>query len=156
MGKVLSLDEATGHREKLKKEGTKVVFTNGCFDILHAGHVSCLIEARKLGGALFVGLNSDASVKRLKGSERPIFPESERAEILASLEAVDAVVIFEEDTPLETIKKLVPDILVKGGDWGIGDIVGKDIVEGNGGKVVSLKYIEGSSTSKIIEKIGKK
>jgi rfaE bifunctional protein nucleotidyltransferase chain/domain len=131
----------------------KVVFTNGCFDILHRGHVSYLNEAKSLGDKLIIGLNSDASVKRLKGDSRPINSESDRKFVLENLKAVDEVFIFEEDTPLELIKKIMPDVLVKGGDWSVDQIVGSKEVLQNGGEVKSLKFIEGKSTTGIIEKI---
>jgi D-beta-D-heptose 7-phosphate kinase/D-beta-D-heptose 1-phosphate adenosyltransferase len=132
----------------------KVVFTNGCFDILHAGHVQYLEAAKGLGDILVVGLNSDASVQRLKGKNRPVNNQSDRAIVLAALEAVDYVIIFEEDTPYNLIQALQPDILVKGGDWKEADIVGADIVKAKGGKVISLPYIAGLSTTGIISKIG--
>lgn len=138
--------------EKAHKQGHKVVFTNGCFDLLHVGHVRYLQEAKTLGDQLVVGVNSDASVKRLKGESRPIQSESDRAEILLALKAVDGVAIFTEDTPLELIKKITPDILVKGGDWSVDQIVGADHVLDSGGKVLSLNFIDGKSTTKIIEK----
>ncbi|MGN0351047.1 MAG: D-glycero-beta-D-manno-heptose 1-phosphate adenylyltransferase [Roseburia sp.] len=131
----------------------KIVFTNGCFDILHVGHIRYLQEAAKLGGILVVGLNSDASVKRLKGPERPINSELERAEMLCALGFVDYVVIFEEDTPLELIKKIQPDVLVKGGDYTNEYVVGTSEVEGRGGKLVLIPFVEGKSTTNIIERI---
>lgn len=132
----------------------KIVFTNGCFDILHTGHVTYLQEAKKLGNKLVVGLNSDNSVKRLnKGPSRPLQDEQSRAIVLAALTAVDAVVIFDEDTPLELIKAVKPDVLVKGGDWKPEQIVGGDFVTQNGGKVVSIPFVEGYSTTRIEEKI---
>jgi len=155
MGKILSVERAALLRKKLREENRSVVFTNGCFDILHAGHVAYLFEARMLGDALFVGLNGDASTRRLKGEGRPVFPQDERAEILSAIEAVDCVVVFDEDTPLELIKALVPDVLVKGGDWKVEDIVGKDVVERAGGRVESLGYLQGRSTSGILKKLGK-
>ena len=131
----------------------KTVFTNGCFDILHVGHIRYLAEARALGNKLVVGINSDDSVKRLKGESRPINSQLNRREMLLALRCVDEVVIFEEDTPLNLIKKVNPDILVKGGDWSVENIVGSDFVIGNGGKVLSLPFHEGNSTTGIIEKI---
>jgi rfaE bifunctional protein nucleotidyltransferase chain/domain len=136
-----------------ESEAKNVVFTNGCFDILHAGHVLYLEEARALGDILIVGLNSDASVKRLKGSSRPINPERERAMVLAALEAVSYVCIFEDDTPYNLIQSINPDILVKGGDWQTQDIVGSDIVLAKGGQVRSLSFTEGLSSSNVIAKI---
>ena len=130
-----------------------MVFTNGCFDILHVGHARYLREASELGDFLIVGLNTDASVKSLKGSKRPIVPELERAEMLCHLEVVDAVVLFDEDTPYELISALKPKILVKGGDWSPNEIVGSDVVFKNGGIVKSLSLIDGRSTTNIIKKI---
>lgn len=153
-GKVLSLEEALKYRQELKRKNKKVVFTNGCFDIIHYGHIQYLFAAAKLGDALFIGLNSDSSVKKLKGEKRPVFPASERAEILSSFECVDVVVIFEEETPFNLIYKLLPDFLVKGGDYEISEIVGKDIVEKNGGKVVVVPYVKGYSTTEILKRIG--
>ncbi|HNQ77390.1 MAG TPA: D-glycero-beta-D-manno-heptose 1-phosphate adenylyltransferase [Acidobacteriota bacterium] len=155
MGRILTLNEAVKWRERLKSEGKTLVFTNGCFDILHVGHTRYLFEARAMGDALMVGLNSDASTARLKGEGRPVYPEKERAEILCSLEAVDAVVIFGEDTPFSLISAVVPDVLVKGGDWKVDDIVGKDIVLAAGGRVTNISYQEGHSTTGILERIGK-
>lgn len=135
------------------KQNKKVVFTNGCFDIFHVGHSRYLRETSKLGDILVVGLNSDSSVKRLKGEKRPIVTQNERAELLASLEFVSYVVIFEEDTPYNLISKIKPDIITKGGDYNPNDVVGKDIIESYGGKVVICPLIEGKSTTNIIEKI---
>jgi len=131
----------------------KIVFTNGCFDLLHAGHVLYLEEAASLGDYLIVGLNSDSSVRRLKGSKRPINNEQDRSTVLAGLSSVSFIIIFEEDTPYNLIAEILPDILVKGGDWQTGAIIGGDIVLQNGGKVQSLLYQEGKSTTKTIEKI---
>ncbi|GAB4454864.1 MAG: hypothetical protein OHK0036_18490 [Bacteroidia bacterium] len=131
--------------------GKKIVFTNGCFDILHPGHVYYLNKAKSFGDILIVGLNSDASVKRLKGEKRPIHPQDKRAEVLASILCVDYICIFEEDTPLNLIQMVQPDVLVKGGDYTIDKIVGADFVIQNGGKVEIIPYLEGFSTTKIIE-----
>jgi rfaE bifunctional protein nucleotidyltransferase chain/domain len=131
----------------------KIVFTNGCFDILHSGHIAYLYEAKKLGDILIIGLNSDNSIKRIKGEKRPIVLQEERAFLLSALEMVDYVTIFDEDTPYELIKIIKPHILVKGGDWPIDNIVGKDIVESYGGKVLNIPLIEGKSTTNIIERI---
>ena len=131
----------------------RIVFTNGCFDLLHPGHVRYLAEARDLGHRLVVGLNSDASVKRLKGADRPVQDENARAFVLAGLSTVDAVIIFDEDTPLNLIKAIQPDVLVKGGDWPEDQIVGAEIVKARGGEVLSLPFSEGYSTSELIEKI---
>lgn len=134
-------------------KGKKIVFTNGCFDILHVGHVAYLNEARKLGDALFLGLNSDDSIKRLKGSDRPINKEADRKYVLENLRAVSFVEIFTEDTPLELIEQVKPSILVKGGDWKPEQIVGSEFVLNNGGEVLSLNFIEGHSTSSIIKTV---
>lgn len=144
-------------KNKLKnpkgKGSHKVVFTNGCFDILHAGHVRYLNAAKKLGDVLVVGLNSDKSVKKIKGKGRPIVPERERAEVLSGLESVNHVVLFSDDTPYELIKALKPDILVKGADWKHGEIVGEDILKEYGGKVRRIRLVDGKSTTNIIKKI---
>ena len=131
----------------------RVVFTNGCFDLLHPGHIQTLEKARSLGDLLVVGVNSDRSVRLLKGESRPLIPEPERAEILAALEAVDFVVLFDEDPPRELIARLCPDLLVKGADWGADEVVGRAEVEASGGRVVSLPIEPGYSTSAILEKI---
>lgn len=141
-----------GSNKDLNKESKKVVFTNGCFDILHIGHVRYLKQAKTLGDVLVVGMNSDASVKRLKGPNRPIQCEQDRSEILSSLECVDYVCLFEEDTPFELIRELLPDVLVKGGDWPTESIVGYEIVLQNGGQVLSLDFVEGRSSTAIINK----
>jgi len=146
--KILPLDDLKEIVAKLKSAGRKIVFTNGCFDLLHIGHIRYLKEARKLGDVLIVGLNSDASVRRLK-PQRPLNEESQRAEVLASLEMVDFVILFSEDTPYKLIESIRPDVLVKGGDWKKEDIVGSDIVA----EVHSLPYVPGVSTSSIINKI---
>ena len=136
----------------LQASGRRVVFTNGCFDILHPGHIEILRQARALGDALIVAINSDSSVRRLKGSDRPIFSQIERAEILSALEMVDYVCVFEEDTPLEAILKIRPDVLVKGADW-VENIVGQTEVEGWGGKVVAVPLVPGKSTTRIIDRV---
>lgn len=136
------------------REGT-VVFTNGVFDLLHPGHVRYLQDARALGDALIVGLNSDRSVGANKGPERPITPENERAEILLALECVDAVAIFDDDTPAEIIKRVQPDVLVKGADWGPDNIVGRDTVEARGGRVVRMPLLEGYSTTELLRRVRK-
>jgi rfaE bifunctional protein nucleotidyltransferase chain/domain len=137
----------------LRRAGKRIVFTNGCFDLLHPGHIYTLTQAKALGDVLVVAINSDASVKRLKGEERPILNQEERAVMLSALAVVDYVTIFAEDTPLEVIRLLVPDVLVKGGDWGADAVVGRDIVEAHGGKVVLIPYQAGFSTTDIIERI---
>jgi D-beta-D-heptose 7-phosphate kinase/D-beta-D-heptose 1-phosphate adenosyltransferase len=142
--------------EDLKKKGKRIVFTNGCFDLLHLGHVRYLENSKSLGDVLVVGVNSDRSVRSLKGPERPILPEEERTEILSGLACVDFVTIFDELTPLDLISSLQPHILVKGGDWTKEAVVGKEVVEQSGGKVVILPFVEGSSTSNLIETILKR
>ena len=155
----MKLEEAILRFGREKRNGPasrarrRVVFTNGCFDLLHPGHVRGLEQARRMGDVLIVGLNSDQSVRQLKGSARPVIPEAERAEILSALESVDAVVIFDELTPREVISRLLPDVLVKGGDWPGEQIVGRKEVEAAGGRVVSLPFVPGYSTSAILEKI---
>jgi len=139
----------------LKNEGKSIVFTNGCFDILHYGHVKYLQEAKNTGNILVVAVNSDSSVKKLKGPSRPIVGQKNRTRVLSALESVDFVTIFSEDTPLKLIKLLKPDILVKGGDWDKKSIVGGRLVQSWGGKVISLPYVKGQSTTNIIDKIGK-
>jgi len=153
MNVLKSLDELKRIRKKLKDEGKKVVFTNGCFDLIHAGHVDYLLKAKSLGDILIVGLNTDESVKRIKGERRPILKQKERAFIISNLKPVDYVVLFNEDTPKELISKLIPDILVKGADWSIDKIVGADIVTENGGTVKTIDFVNEQSTSKIIEEI---
>jgi len=150
---VLTLEEIILRFGKEKRNGKRVVFTNGCFDLLHPGHIESLEKARALGDVLVVGLNSDESVRTLKGPGRPVTPAEERAEILASLECVDAVLIFEELTPQRVIAALLPDVLVKGGDWPGNQIVGREEVEAAGGKVVRVDVVEGYSTSEILKKI---
>jgi rfaE bifunctional protein nucleotidyltransferase chain/domain len=139
--------------DKLKNEEKKIVFTNGCFDLLHRGHVEYLKEAKNLGDFLLIAINSDDSVRRLKGYSRPIFSESDRAEILSSLKSVDFVCVFEEDTPLAIISYLIPNILVKGGDYNLDNIVGRDVVENNGGKVITIPFVENKSTTNIVNNI---
>lgn len=136
-----------------QKRGKKIVFTNGCFDILHRGHVRYLSQARKCGDILVVALNSDRSVQRIKGKNRPIVSERDRAEVIASLESVDFVTFFDEDTPYHLISSLQPNILVKGGDWKKKEIVGADLVEKNGGEVKTISYLKGNSSTNIIQTI---
>lgn len=151
--KILSWDQAQEKISNWKAKNEKIVFTNGCFDLLHFGHLHYLAEARDFGQRLIIGLNSEDSVRRLKGPHRPINDEKTRQFQLASLEFVDAVVIFEGDTPYDLIALLKPDILVKGGDWKADQIVGSDIVLSNGGDVRSLPFVEGYSTTNIEQKI---
>jgi D-beta-D-heptose 7-phosphate kinase/D-beta-D-heptose 1-phosphate adenosyltransferase len=157
MGQVFELPQLLNELERRRdispRRPPKVVFTNGCFDIMHVGHTRYLREARDLGDVLVVGCNSDASVKRLKGPERPIQNEKDRAEILAALSAVDYVVIFEEDTPEALIEQVAPDVLVKGGDWAPEKILGSKFVLARGGEVRSLPFHPGNSTTSLIEKI---
>jgi rfaE bifunctional protein nucleotidyltransferase chain/domain len=150
MGKILNWNELKEAVDRLKADGEKIVFTNGCFDIIHIGHIRYLKEAKALGGVLVVGLNSDRSVSGIK-PKRPINSQNHRAEVLSSLEMVDYVTMFDEETPYELIKLLQPDILVKGGDWKKEDIVGSDIVK----ETLSLPYIKGISTSELIQRIKK-
>jgi D-glycero-beta-D-manno-heptose 1-phosphate adenylyltransferase len=150
---ILTLEEAILRFGREKRNGRRIVFTNGCFDLLHPGHITSLEQARALGDALIVGLNSDASVRQLKGAGRPVLPEQERAEILVALECVDAVVIFDALTPREVIARLLPDVLVKGGDWPGDQIVGREEVEAAGGRVVSIPLLPGYSTTAILRKI---
>lgn len=135
-----------------RSQGKKIVFTNGCFDLLHVGHITYLEEAKKLGDVLIVGINTDESVKRLKGPTRPVQNESDRCQILAALKSVDHTILFPEDTPLNLIKGVKPDVLVKGGDWKPEQIVGSEFVLALGGKVLSLNFVTGKSTTNIIEK----
>jgi len=153
LGEIVSRDGLTDLVASLKGDGKRVVFTNGCFDLLHPGHVLLLEQARSLGDVLIVAINSDASVKGNKGPGRPVTAESERAEILAALAAVDFVVIFDEPTPRELIAQILPHVLVKGSDWGENEIVGREEVEAAGGRVVSIPLKTGYSTSNLIDRI---
>jgi D-glycero-beta-D-manno-heptose 1-phosphate adenylyltransferase len=153
MGEVAVHTDLLKIKERLKRDGKKIVFTNGVFDILHRGHVDYLTKAKALGDILFVGMNTDASVQRLKGPQRPVVSQDDRAFVLSALRVVDYVCLFDEDTPYNLIKEVVPDVLVKGSDWAIDDIVGKDIVEAAGGKVQTIDYIPNRSTTNIIQKI---
>jgi D-beta-D-heptose 7-phosphate kinase/D-beta-D-heptose 1-phosphate adenosyltransferase len=149
---VTPLAQLCEERQRLKAEGLRVVLTNGCFDLLHAGHVRLLEAARAEGDLLIVALNSDASVRRNKGAGRPLVPERERAEALEALETVDRVVVYQEDTPAETIAALLPDVLVKGADWAQDAIVGRELVEAAGGRVVRVPLLTGRSTSGLVER----
>ena len=153
MNVIVNREKIIEIRNKLKEQNKKVVFTNGCFDILHSGHVDYLTKAKALGDILIVGLNSDSSILRIKGDKRPILKQEERAFIVSNLKPVDYVTFFEEDTPREIINELIPDILVKGADWSIENIVGRDTVEANGGEVKTIKFVNDQSTSKIIQLI---
>jgi rfaE bifunctional protein nucleotidyltransferase chain/domain len=150
---LLDTESAARLAAGLRAQGRRVVFTNGVFDLLHPGHIRYLREARALGDALIVAVNSDRSVRANKGPGRPITPEQERAEVLAALAAVDAVVIFDEETPHEIVSRIQPDVLVKGADWGPGNIVGRDVVEARGGRVVRMDLAPGFSTTTLIEKV---
>src|SRR5512139_531648 len=151
--KIKTLEEMLQVRSELRAQGRKLVFTNGCFDILHAGHVRYLNQARALGDALVVAVNSDRSVREIKGPGRPIIPEMERAEVLTALACVDFVFLFDDPTPQRVIDAIVPDVLVKGADWTPGNIVGRETVEAAGGKVCNVPLVEGASTSGIIEAV---
>jgi rfaE bifunctional protein nucleotidyltransferase chain/domain len=151
--KIKTLDEVVQIRARLRNEGKKLVFTNGCFDLLHIGHVRYLNCAREMGDALVVAVNSDRSLREIKGKGRPIVPETERAEVLAALASVDFIFIFDDPTPQRVIDAIVPDILVKGADWDISEIVGRATVEGAGGVVRNIPLVEGSSTTGIIKKV---
>ena len=151
--KILGPDQLLGVREGLRAQGKRLVFTNGVFDLLHVGHVRYLAEARSFGDALLVAINSDRTVRELKGAERPITNERDRAEILAALQFVDYVTIFDDISPRSLIAKLLPDVLVKGGDYSLDEIHGREEVEAAGGKVVSLPFVEGASTSRMIERM---
>ncbi len=153
MTAIFSAEELNVIVRKLQGDGKKIVFTNGVFDILHRGHVEYLNRARELGDCLVVAINSDASVKRIKGEKRPVVTEADRAFVVSNLKSVDYVCVFGEDTPYNVIRMIQPDVLVKGADWKIDDVVGKDIVEARGGRVVTINYIEGRSTTNIIDKI---
>jgi len=150
---ILNWSEVLSLREKWRRQGKKVVFTNGCFDLLHAGHIYLFKEAKKLGDSLIVAVNSDASLRRLKGPNRPVFPLRERLEILAAIEDIDVLTVFRQATPQKIISLLRPDVLVKGGDWPPNQIVGRQEVEESGGRVVLIPYIKGLSTTELIKKI---
>ncbi len=153
MGKILSQDELVQATAREKRAGRRVVFTNGCFDLLHPGHVRCLAEARALGDVLVVAVNSDRSVRGNKGPERPLVAEQDRAEVLAALAAVDYVTIFDEPTPRELISRVLPSVLVKGADWPLEQVAGREEVEAAGGRVVSIPLASGYSTTNIVQRI---
>ena len=153
MEKILGWEELKQKVELHRRRGDKIAFTNGCFDILHVGHVRYLREARKAGDLLVVALNSDASVRAIKGAKRPLVPQRQRAEVIASLEAVDYVTLFDEATPIRLIEYLRPDCLIKGGDWPEEAVVGRDAVRSWGGSVILIPMVEGASTTNIVEKI---
>lgn len=154
--KIKNLGELVEIVGVLKKEGKKIVFTNGCFDLLHIGHVRCFQDSKKLGDVLIVAINSDRSVRSIKSPTRPIIPQDERAEIMSALKSVDYVIIFDQHDPLQIITSIRPDILVKGGDWDLDTIVGRDVVESYGGKVFALPLVPCVSTTQIINKICEK
>jgi D-glycero-beta-D-manno-heptose 1-phosphate adenylyltransferase len=153
MGRIVSQTELVALLSRERRGPRRVVFTNGCFDLLHPGHIRSLEQARSLGDVLVVGLNSDQSVRQVKGDSRPVIPEDERAEVLAALAAVDYVVLFADSTPRNVIAQLLPDILVKGADWGATEVVGREEVEAAGGRVESVPLEAGYSTTRILEKI---
>jgi len=153
LDKIIKYEDISSTIQPLKKRGKKIVFTNGCFDILHAGHVSYLAAAEAEGDILVVGLNSDKSVKKIKGNKRPIIKEKQRAEVLAALKSIDYVIIFNEPDPFKLICRIEPDVLVKGADWEEKDIIGADIVKKNGGKIVRVNIVQDISTSDIIQRI---
>jgi len=153
MGKYITLQEAVALREALRTQGKTVVLANGCFDLLHGGHIHLFKQAKKLGDVLIVAVNDDASIQRLKGLNRPVFPLIERLEVLVAVEYIDYLLSFSKDTPKELIAALVPDVLVKGGDWKPDEVVGREEVENAGGKVVIIPYLAGFSSSDIIRKI---
>lgn len=155
MGQIVSQDELILLTAREKRNGRRVVFTNGCFDLLHPGHVRCLAQARALGDVLVVAINSDRSVRGNKGADRPLVPQQDRAEVLAALASVDYVTIFDEPTPRELIARLLPGVLVKGADWALHDVVGRTEVEAAGGQVVSIPLAAGYSTTGLLEKIRK-
>jgi rfaE bifunctional protein nucleotidyltransferase chain/domain len=153
MGRLLALDALVRERKVLSRKGQRVVFTNGTFDILHRGHVEYLAAARRMGDVLIVGLNNDASIRRIKGPRRPINPQRDRAVVLAALGCVDYVCLFGDDTPLRMITRLLPDVLVKGADWKKSMIVGRDVVEAHGGSVRTVRLTAGRSTTGVIERV---
>ena len=151
--KIISPEQMLGERQRLRAAGKRLVFTNGVFDLLHVGHVRYLAQARALGDALVVAINSDRTVRELKGPDRPVFDQAERAELLAALRSVDYVTIFDDVSPRSLIATLLPDVLVKGGDYQLDQIHGRDEVEAAGGNVISLPFVEGASTSNLIERM---
>ncbi len=153
--KILTPEQMLGERHRLRSAGARLVFTNGVFDLLHVGHVRYLTQARALGDALVVAINSDRTVRELKGPDRPVFDQAERAEILAALKVVDYVVVFDDISPRKLIATLLPDVLVKGGDYQLDQIHGREEVEAAGGRVVSLPFVEGASTTALIERMGR-
>ncbi len=153
--KILTPEQMVGERQRLRSAGARLVFTNGVVDLVHVGHVRYLTQARALGDALVVAINSDRTVRELKGSDRPVFDQAERAEILAALKVVDYVVVFDDISPRKLIATLLPDVLVKGGDYQLDQIHGREEVEAAGGKVISLPFVEGASSTALIERMGR-
>lgn len=153
MNNIFKANDDLSFVNELKAQGRKIVFTNGVFDIIHRGHVEYLSDAKSLGDILIVGMNSDISVKMIKGDKRPIVPDSDRAYVLSNLKPVDYVIIFNEDNPLDLISKVLPDILVKGADWSVEKIIGADVVKQNGGEVKRIKFVENNSSTNIIDRI---
>jgi rfaE bifunctional protein nucleotidyltransferase chain/domain len=151
--KIVTRAQAMAIAAQARRDGRRVVFTNGCFDLLHLGHVRYLAAARDAGDLLVVGLNDDASVRRLKGASRPLVPEAARAEVVAALAAVDYVTVFAEDTPYDLIRAVLPDVLVKGSDWAPDEVVGRDVVEARGGRVVLIPVVDGFSTTSLVERL---
>lgn len=151
--KIKSLKTIKKIRARLRRQGKKVVFTNGCFDLIHGGHIELFRKAKSLGDVLIVALNTDASVRKIKGPSRPVFPLEERFEVLGAIEYIDFLTSFAEETPQKIIAALLPDILVKGGDWPPGQVVGREEVEAAGGRVVLVRYLKGHSSSSIIKKL---
>ena len=151
--KIFSLDDLNNQVNSWKQSGKEVVFTNGCFDIIHRGHIEVLAQTADLGDRLIIGLNSDSSIQKLKGADRPIIDEHSRAILLAALSFVDAVILFSEETPINLISRLLPDVLAKGGDYEIETIVGHEIVQNNGGEVILVPFVDGFSSTIIIDKI---
>ena len=151
--KIYSLEKLKNQVELWKKSGDKIVFTNGCFDILHRGHIEVLAHTADLGDKLIIGLNSDSSIKSLKGETRPIINEESRVILLAAFRFVDAIVLFNEDTPMNLISVILPDVLAKGGDYEVSTVVGHELVQNNGGKVILVPFVDGYSSTNIIEKI---
>jgi len=150
MNSIKTREEIKKIRTQLKSEGKKVVFTNGCFDLIHSGHVDYLVKAKEMGDVLILALNTDSCIKRIKGIKRPILEQDERAFIVSNLKPVDYVTFFEEDTPAKIINDLIPDVLVKGADWAIDKIVGREVVEANGGEVKTIRFVNEQSTSNVI------
>ena len=155
LGKERNLERLLPELDAYRKQGKKIAFTNGCFDILHAGHIAMLREARNTADLLVVGLNSDKSIRRIKGKDRPVNQQNNRIMVLSELESIDYIIVFNQDTPIQLLKKIKPDVLVKGGDYRLNQVVGADLVESHGGKVVLVKPIKGLSTTQIVRKLNR-